>query len=448
MMIVISKRIRAAAAWLAVLLFLTFPTMAVSAEEETPSGAEDWIDIATPDELLDIRRAPSARYRLTADLDMSQTDWLPVAFSGSFDGGGHTIYNLNVTRTGNEVRTTADGNLKPYDTTFAGLFSTVENAVIDDLNLVGAKVSVKNEESCFAALLAGYAENSTISRCTVNGQVNMVSRGINVGIGGLAGYGRADFDGCEADVVLFFEDKRTQSRCEQFMGGLLASGTGNITHCTVTIDGYDSCRGYVHNGGMAGMYFNGAPHWRAGRVNHNTVKGRISFFEDNPDRRAYCSAYLGERLDPPIEMTGNTQQFTRDETTDTSVVLRPEKCDSPQYRIGVVPPTCTEWGHTEYLCQTCGHAWSDEYTPPRHTEGRWETVTAATEEREGLRQKHCIVCGQLLGEEVIPTVAPEHTTKRILPLIWTGTVVSALLFAGVIAGFAMWKKRRRSSIEK
>lgn len=443
------KYIRTAAALLAVLFCVALWDTDVYAEEAAPEEPTEWIEITTPEQLRDIRSAPSANYRLTADLDMAQVQWIPVAFSGTFDGGGHTLYNLNVIDRGNEVRTTADGNLKKYETTFAGLFSTAEHAAITDLHLMGAQISVENEESCFAAILAGYVENCTISRCTVNGRVSMISRGINVGVGGLVGYGIADFDACGADVELFLEDRQLEAHCEQFMGGVLASGTGDITNCTVTIDGYDSCHGYVHNGGLVGMYFNCGKRVWPGVVNDNRVEGQISFFEDNPHRRAYCSAYLGERLQPPNKLEGNTHQFTRNETMDYSVVLRPERCDAPQYRVGVTPPTCTEWGHTDHLCQTCGHAWTDEYTPPRHTPGTWEIVTAATEESEGLRQKYCSMCGELLAEETIPVVVPQPEREAAtLPMIWLGAGVAVAAVAVVGVGIAVRRKVRQRTVKK
>ena len=428
----------AAAVTAALLTWMSYPS--VTARAESLSGTEDIIEIATPDQLVDIRRAPSAHYRLTADLDMGETNWLPLPFTGIFDGDGHTLYNLRVLQTGHEVRTTADGNLKPYDTTFAGLFSTVENAAVSNLHLTGAEISVQNDGSCFAALLAGYVRNSTFSGCSVEGCVNMISKGVNVGVGGLAGYGTSDFDGCRADATLFFEDRRTGSRCEQFMGGLLASGTGHFTDCMIRIDGYDSCHGYVHNGGLTGMYFNGEPDWRAGRVNRNFVEGQISFFEDNPDRRAYCAAYIGERLDPPIEMTDNSQQFTRNESTDYTTVLRPEKCDEPQYRVGVTPPTCTEWGYTTYLCQACGHTWRESFTPPRHIKPHWETVIPPTTSKEGLRRQTCTACGALLAEETLPPL-PEKSSgiRNNLPIaIWLSPAAVLLATGGLL----IFRKKR------
>ena len=80
-----------------------------------------------------MRTIPHGNYVLTADIDMLNIDWTPVAFYGQFDGGGHTIYNLKINKLGKDSAVTVDGNHKEYKTYFAGLFSVVKGAVIKDL---------------------------------------------------------------------------------------------------------------------------------------------------------------------------------------------------------------------------------------------------------------------------------------------------------------------------
>ena len=383
------------------------PSFTAFAEGENAEMAAEPVEIRTLAEFEAIAANPEGSYRLAADIDMMGANWQPMAFSGTLDGAGHTLYNLTVSGTGREIRETRDGNLKQYDTQFAGLFSTLENAEIEDLNIVGAEILMENESHCFAAVLAGYVNRSTIRGCSVSGRVHMVSHGVNVGIGGLAGYGCGDFEKCMADVELVFEDQYLDGRCEEFMGGLLACGIGNFMKCAVKIDGWDSCSGYGHNGGLVGMYYDCNLKVRGGLINDNLVSGQITFYENNPDRRAYCKPYLGEELTGPAEMTGNTCEFESNELMDYSEVLRPEQCENPRYVDTVTPPSCNKWGHTEHQCQDCGYHWSDSYTPPAHTEGEWEIVREASTAVEGLRQKHCTVCGELLDEERIPVMTEE-----------------------------------------
>lgn len=426
------KYLRIAAVLVMTFVLMTVPSLTVYVEGKTAETVEavEVVEINTLAELKNIADNPTGTYRLAADLDMMGADWQPMAFSGRLDGAGHTLYNLSVSGTGGEIRETRDGNLKQYDTAFAGLFSTLENAEIVNLNIVGAGIFIENQSHCFAAVLAGYVNRSVVRGCTVSGRVHMVSHGVNVGIGGLAGYGCGDFENCAVEVELVFEDQCLDGRCEQFMGGLLACGIGNIEKCGVKIDGWDSCNGYVHNGGLVGMYYDCNLKVRGGAVKDNLVSGQITFYENNPDRRAYCTPYLGEALTGPAELTGNTCEFERNELMDYSEILRPEQCQNPRYVNTVTPPSCDKWGHTEHQCQDCGYRWTDSYTPPAHTEGDWEIVREATTAAEGLRQRHCTVCGELLAEEVIPIVTEE--AKGGIGYWWLLPVMLVLVTAGVL----------------
>ena len=389
---------------------------------------------------------PDGHYRLIADIDLSGSGWKPFSFSGTLDGGGHTIYNLTVTETGNDKLTTCDGNFKRYDTEFAGLFSSAFNAGIHDLHLKGAYVDITGRTNCFAAILTGYADNCLIENCSVSGRVRLKNGGVNAGAAGFIGYGTGKADHCGADVELVFEDHYTEGRCEEFLGGILASGVGSVTRCTVKIDGYVSCHGYVHNGGLVGMYCHTDADRHRGDVSENSVTGRIRFFEDNPDRRAYCRPVIGERLSWPTAVRGNQENFTSDETKDYAKVLSPEQCEHPDYEETITPPDCSAWGYTLHTCRGCGYAWIDGYTPPRHTAGRWVTVSDADTEREGLKRQYCAKCGELMDEEVIGRKqAAEPPEKNPFPL--TGMIIALLLlsFCGVVLWFLLGRKRRNRS---
>ena len=189
----------------------------------------------------------------------------------------------------------------------------------------------------------------------------MVSSGVMVGVAGLIGYGCGKIELCNVDVELVFEDRNRDSRCEEFMGGILACGIADIRTCMVDIDGYDSCHGYVHNGGVVGMYYHCRTKYDAGAVINNIVSGQIHFFEDNPDRRAYCKAVIGEDLSKPTQTGGNTDSFQSYETKNFDVVLKPEACAAPDYTETVVPPSGTQWGYVRHSCNGCGYSWTDSY---------------------------------------------------------------------------------------
>ena len=416
---------------LLVLLFLLPAGTAALAEDadDAPKEPEEWIEISDLDGLLAVADNPDGAYLLTEDIDMVGIDWTPIPFRGFFDGAGHTLYNLQIGSVGEDVRVTRDGNLKSYDTVFAGLFSVLENATIRDLNLAGATLAVDSTEHCFVGLLAGYMYRSSIQGCSVQGRAWLINHAVQSGVGGLVGYGAGDFGYCHADVELVFEDRNLESRCEQFMGGILSCGLANIEDCYVQIDGYDSCHGYVHNGGLVGMYYYCGMDVRAQSVRRNEIRGQISFFEDNPIRRAYCAPTLGEELSVPGNYYSNESEFERNETKNYDKVLLPEQCEEPEYHTTLTPPTCDTWGYAVHECKNCGYHWTDSYFPPQHTPGDWEIVEPADETHEGVREKHCTVCGELITRESY--VYEPVYTEEIVPVLGAETAETlGVLFHG------------------
>lgn len=416
------------------------------------AAAEDWTDISTPEELAAM--TPQGNYRLTADIDMQGIEWKPIPFSGKLDGQGHDIYNLSVWETGAEVRTTFDGNKKPYETVFAGLFSTLENAAVTNLNLIGVDVLTDVPEHCFAAGLAGYISHSEIRNCSVTGKIWMYGNNVMVGVAGIAGFGCGEIHDCSADVELLFADRNTTgTKCEEFMGGTLACGSANISGCRVDIRGYDSCNGYVHNGGQVGMFYHCTLNYPGQQVENCKTYGKITFYENNPDRRAYCAAYIGEALTRPTAYTGNSGSFTRDEIKDFTKELFPETCQAPEYESVRVAPSCASYGFVRHTCKTCGYCYQDSYIPKAHQPGEPEVVEAADYGRSGTARLHCTLCGTLLGEQTIPALVraescnlppaltlhykdtykvpvllqPEDTTNR--ELIWTSSDAGVLTVA-------------------
>ena len=113
---------------------------------------------------------------LTADIDLTGKNWTPIGtsfsnkYTGTFDGGGHTIKGLTVTT----------------NDQFVGLFGsigyagTVKNVMMEDVQITS------NRSSGFAGGVAGYSEG-TIENCSVSGSVSGT-----VYVGGVVG---AQIDG-------------------------------------------------------------------------------------------------------------------------------------------------------------------------------------------------------------------------------------------------------------
>ena len=275
---------------------------------------------------------------------------------------------------------TYDGNRKEYDTYGAGLFGILSNADVSGLNIKGARIEVATNNHCFAAPIAGLCNNSNISDCIISDSyVSLTDSAKMWGTGGIAGFGSGNLDNVSTDVTLVCIDTDKQVKDEQFMGGAYAAGFLNIRNCKINIDGYDSDHGYVHDGGLVGMYMV-YPYdlslTYAGEVLNNEVYGQITFYEDNTDRRAYCKANMGEVMNWTYAYSGFKYDFDANETFDYSVTLLPEKCDNPVYNDTVTEPTVTDFGFTTHTCQGCGYTYNDKYTIYKEYKDDSEEVTS------------------------------------------------------------------------
>lgn len=325
------------------------------------------IPIGTPEALQAIGEAPGLHYVLTGDIDMEGFDWRPVPFSGRLDGAGHSVYNLRLARFGDDMAQTVDGNHKKYDSLFAGLFSVARSAEIRDLRLVNVQADLVSDADAFVAGLAGFAEDTHIEGCSVQGRLWLRQSATMAGVAGLVGFGLVTVKDCRADVELVFVDTNRKIRCEEFLAGVLACGYGDVEGCQVALSGYASVYGYVHNGGIVGMYHvhRKEDEGRKGYVRGNAVDAHIRFFEKVADRRAYCKAYVGEKLYKHLTVSKNkTIRFKATESRKYKNPLLPEKDEAPVYNYVLTPPTGQDWGLTTYTCQQCGYSYTDHYVPP------------------------------------------------------------------------------------
>lgn len=354
-----------------------------------------------------IANDPNGKYILMEDISLNNMDWYPINLFGTFDGNGHTIYDLKSTQLNTTSNISVDGNDKKYETYFSGLFGQAVNAVIKNVNIKACDIRITTDKNCFAACLAGYTENTEITNCTVQGDVYLYSKNTMCGVAGITGFGYGTVTGCQTDVTLVIVDQNdANKKCEQFLGGILASGYTDIENCIVNVKGYASIHGYAHNGGIVGMhYIHTLDNAHAGYVRNNVVNGFISFYENNKDRRAYCAAYIGETLNSHVTNQGNsTISFKRDERYEYDKILLPDACTNPVYLETVTEPTCTEMGFTKYACKTCGYSYVAQYTFLAHKAGDPKTVILPTYVETGLKKTCCTVCGEVITEVEIPKI--------------------------------------------
>lgn len=384
---------------LALLLFLPLP-----------AHAEEVREIWTADDLLAIAQDPEGSYILMADLDMTGISWPSPDFRGTFDGNGHAILNLTLSQPGPSTPESYDGNLIAYETQYIGLFGAMENAEVKNLHLVNVRAVVESDSPVFLAGIAGYFQESTISGCNVSGTLELRAHDRIFGVGGIAGFGGIGLiENCNVDVTLICTDTDAETKDEQFLGGVYATGFVDVKDCISTLDGYISEHGYVHSGGIVGMYMQ-QPFGMmfTGQLSGNKVFCKITFFENNRDRRAYCRPIAGETLTFSSFESKNKYEFERDERKEYDVELRPEMCEDPVYTETVTPASCDSFGFTTCTCQSCGYSFTDHYTLYQHTVTKWSEILPATVESEGMEEGSCDLCG-VVEQRSIPMLEPEPT---------------------------------------
>lgn len=418
-------------------LICTILLLIASCRSAGADDAKSPIPVYDTEDMLAIAGNPAGSYALMCDIDMSGVEWPAITFTGKFDGKGFAILNLNTVAVSEETRVTYDGNRKTYDTHFAGLFAIAENATVKNVRLIGLNIYPGSgngaggpvyDGDCFLGGIAGFASETTIENCEVTGMIRLdVDNGRMFGVGGVIGYGNAVIRNCTVDTTLVNTDLDKKNRDEQYLGGICGAGYPDIEGCTINIAGYISDHGYVHSGGMVGMYIIYPKRFdRDGFVRNNTLKGFITFFEDNTNRRAYCVKDFGEVMDHKFKESDNTFDFKRDERKDYSVNLVPEMCENPVYDdVAVAPGSCGTHGYTEHTCRTCGYTYRDAYTLPTHTLSEtYETVTESTLDSHGLGEFTCTVCGAKVREELpllTPTPMPTPTPTPIPDPTITGS---------------------------
>lgn len=235
-------------------LTLTADDGTISWVKQDGETAAETVEIATAEELAAINDNLSGRYVLTADIDLAGAEWTPIgtyapsgeseeeqeipasdtAFTGIFDGQGHTISNLTI----NQPEGWA-----------MGLFGCVANADVGNFTLESATV----DGTVMVADAVGYAYCSTVHDITLlNGKViahasEMSGEGM---YGGIVGAGMASLiSDCTAQAEIVLPDNTANA-------GIVGGGLEltSVVNCSATgsIAAGDNCYGL---GGVSGCGF-------------------------------------------------------------------------------------------------------------------------------------------------------------------------------------------------
>lgn len=216
--------------------------------------------IMTAVQLDSVRWHMDSHFILMNDIDVKAEGyniWLPLgkrnttdtsnsftAFTGVFDGGGHTISNVNIIYSGN------------YVAMFAVLAGTVKN-----LDITG---NVNQTAGATAGLLVGYLGQASnpglIENCSANGSV-MTTGNQAALIAAIAAYPAGTIRSCSASGSVV-------STGGNYVGGICGRATKNtvyITDCYSTAD----ITGLNYVGGIIGYI------WGSGNVYNTYATGKI-----------------------------------------------------------------------------------------------------------------------------------------------------------------------------
>ena len=275
----------------------------VAAVEEEPEGP---IEISTAEELKEIADRLSADYILTADIDLEGKEWIPLgtyipsgeeeeeqvtpsqryAFTGTFDGNGHTISNLVI---------------RQPEGIALGLFGCIANASIGNFTLENATV----EGTVMAADAVGYSFRSTVYNVTlINGSVTThhteISReGMVGGIVGAGLGGRIIECNAKADIVI--PDGTANA-------GIIGGGLEktSVIDCTATgsVTAGNNCYGI---GGISGCGFGAEEFTNCKVINVVLTAGENAAWIGSIT--GYAGGYEEEKYDIPVTVfTGCTAE--------------------------------------------------------------------------------------------------------------------------------------------
>ena len=236
-----------------VLIFMSIARRC-SGDEGSPSKVKG-IEISDYESLLAIDEDSSKEYKLTADIDLSGTEWTPLKpFSGKLHGNGYTISGLTMTS---------------FKTDYAGLFQEISaKGSVDGLKLTEVNVQTFNTAKGIGGVAGSCS--GTISSCEVQGTISVSGAGK---IGGIVGVtpNTATIENCKFNGTI---------EGGEGVGGILGGEPGADNGFTVKgCEVKGSVSGSKYVGGVVGVFqhSNGNEYHIENCVNYASVNGTMDY---------------------------------------------------------------------------------------------------------------------------------------------------------------------------
>ena len=246
--------------------------------------------------------------KLTADIDLQNEEWTPIGnieafFQGTFDGQGHTISNLKITKGTSNIAANC----------YIGFFghtkspATITNLTINNVDITG---------SLYVGAIVGYGfTGKEISNCHVSGDIEIEGWWY---IGGIGGNGYVSISGCtvEGNDGSYIKALNNGS----YVGGIWGyRGEGSNVIANSTVSNID-ISGTDRIGGICGI-----AHYQ------NTIEGctikesSITATNDIGNVGLIAGANLGSTANGPALLLNNKVDVTTSEnfTLEDKIVENP-----------------------------------------------------------------------------------------------------------------------------
>ena len=214
-------------------------------------------------------------------------------FTGFFDGNDHTIYDMFT--------------VDYLDEDAIGLFGYTNGATIK--NLVIDNSEVQNSTS-YSGLVVGWAENTNIINCSVNGVSTKLNTENISYLGGLAGYLKVDTD--KNDTIFI---KNCINNADYYVNSTNLVETGGLVCKLEVLDGNIIIEECVNNGNNNNGYLPGNFELAGGIIGYATAYNNsviaINDCKNNGDVKAnICGGIVGEMHSGTIKRCTNNGNIT------------------------------------------------------------------------------------------------------------------------------------------